>query len=136
MIKFQGLVPSTFVLLLTLSLCSAENDVFSSTGYAQIECLRVPPLEFAGAAKTAVDLVRKAGALVSKFDKKFGNSRVGHAILDCLDLLDSASEELSWIISASQNPNGIKLLHLFFFFFLKSYTFSFSSPFCHAKSFF
>ncbi|CAN7099746.1 probable pectinesterase/pectinesterase inhibitor 32 [Brassica rapa] len=106
MIKLGGLVSSTFFLLLTLSLCSAQNDVFSSTGYVQIECLRVPPLEFAGAAKTAVDLVRKAGALVSKFDKKFGNSRMGHAILDCLDLLDSASEELSWIISASQNPNG------------------------------
>lgn len=113
MMKLRGRVSSTFFLLLALSLCSAEKDVVSSTGYVQIECLRVPPLEFAGAAKTAVDLVRKAGALVSKFDKKFGNSRVGHAILDCLDLLDSASEELSWIICASQSPNGIKVLHLF-----------------------
>ncbi|CAE6074864.1 unnamed protein product [Arabidopsis arenosa] len=71
-----------------------------------MECLKVPPLEFAQAAKTVVDAIQKAVAIVSKFDKKLGKSRVSNAILDCVDLLDSAAEELSWIISASQNPNG------------------------------
>lgn len=108
MAKLREAVSSIFFLFLVLSLCSAnKEEAFSSTGYVEMECLSVPPLEFAGAAKIAVDAIRKAGALVSKFDKKVGNSRVGNAILDCVDLLDSASEELSWIISASQNPNGI-----------------------------
>uniref|UniRef100_A0A1J3CUA2 Pectinesterase n=1 Tax=Noccaea caerulescens TaxID=107243 RepID=A0A1J3CUA2_NOCCA len=107
MAKLREAVSSIFFLSLVLSLCSAnKEEAFSSTGYVEMECLSVPPLEFAGAAKIAVDAIRKAGALVSKFDKKVGNSRVGNAILDCVDLLDSASEELSWIISASQNPNG------------------------------
>lgn len=105
-------------LFLILSMCSAYKEAFSYTGVMQIECLRVPPLEFAGAAKTAVDAIKKGGALVSKFDKKVGKSRVAIAILDCVDLLDSASEELSWIISASQNPNGINTYTFYFLFFL------------------
>ncbi|KFK33850.1 hypothetical protein AALP_AA5G068300 [Arabis alpina] len=99
-------LPIIFLLFVIISLCSANKEAFSSTGVVQMECLTVPPLEFAGAAKTAVEAIRKAVALVSKFDKKVGKSRVSNAILDCVDLLDSASEELSWIISASQNPNG------------------------------
>ncbi|CAN8268357.1 unnamed protein product [Cochlearia groenlandica] len=95
-----------FFFFAMLSLCSSNKVDFSSTNYVQIKCLKVPPLEFAGAANTAVDAVRKAVAIVSKFDKKVGKSRVANAIFDCVDLLDSASEELSWIISASQDPNG------------------------------
>lgn len=95
-----------FLFLIIISLCSAHKEAFSSTDLVQMECLRVPPLEFAEAAKTVVDAITKAVAIVSKFDKKAGKSRVSNAIVDCVDLLDSAAEELSWIISASQSPNG------------------------------
>lgn len=107
MAKFRQMGSSIFFFfLITVSLCSAHKEAFSSTGLVQMECLKVPPLEFAQAAKTVVDAIQKAVAIVSKFDKKVGKSRVSNAILDCVDLLDSAAEELSWIISASQNPNG------------------------------
>ncbi|KAG7559541.1 Invertase/pectin methylesterase inhibitor domain superfamily [Arabidopsis thaliana x Arabidopsis arenosa] len=107
MAKFRQMGSSIFFFfLIIISLCSARKEAFSSTGLVQMECLKVPPLEFADAAKTVVDAIQKAVAIVSKFDKKVGKSRVSNAILDCVDLLDSAAEELSWIISASQNPNG------------------------------
>lgn len=104
--KFRQVGSPILFLFLVFTLCSANKEAFSSTGLVQMECLSVPSSEFAEAAKTVIDAITKAGAIVSKFDRKLGKSRVSNAILDCVDLLDSAAEELSWIISASQNPNG------------------------------
>ncbi|XP_010503036.1 PREDICTED: probable pectinesterase/pectinesterase inhibitor 32 [Camelina sativa] len=106
MTTFRQVGSPIFFLFLTISLCSAHKEAVSSNGLVQMECFRVPSSEFAEAAKTVIDAIQKAGAIVSKFDKKVGKSRVSNAILDCVDLLDSAAVELSWIISASQNPNG------------------------------
>ncbi|PPS06288.1 hypothetical protein GOBAR_AA14353 [Gossypium barbadense] len=36
----------------------------------------------------------------------FGDFRLSNAISDCLDLLDISADQLSWSLSASQNPNG------------------------------
>ncbi|GMI97885.1 hypothetical protein like AT3G43270 [Hibiscus trionum] len=62
--------------------------------------------EFAGALRTTIDAVRQVVPVVSQFGNLFGDFRLSNAISDCLDLLDFSADQLSWSLSASQNPTG------------------------------
>ncbi|XP_010541676.1 PREDICTED: probable pectinesterase/pectinesterase inhibitor 32 [Tarenaya hassleriana] len=91
---------------ITLALSLVAASAKGESGFVQNECLRVPTSEFVGAARAAVDAMRKAGGFLSRFQKKTGDFRMANSILDCLDLLDVACDVLSWSIDASLNPNG------------------------------
>ncbi|KAI3447261.1 hypothetical protein Pfo_003926 [Paulownia fortunei] len=45
-------------------------------------------------------------SMVSQFAGMFGDFRLSNAVSDCLDLMDLSVDQLSWTLSASQNPNG------------------------------
>ncbi|XVF48814.1 hypothetical protein PTKIN_Ptkin03bG0218600 [Pterospermum kingtungense] len=91
------------VFLVALCLCTSYAK---SEGFLEAECLNVPTAEFVGSLRATIDAIRKASSIVSKFGKVFGDFRLTNAISDCLDLLDFSADELSWSMSASQNPHG------------------------------
>ncbi|OAY54171.1 pectinesterase/pectinesterase inhibitor PPE8B [Manihot esculenta] len=102
-------VPLLFVfLLLVLIVGSVPCDASSRSrsDYLQNECLKVPISEFVGSARTTIVLIRNVASTISKFGNFLGNFRLTNAIADCLDLLDFSADELSWSMSASQNPKG------------------------------
>ncbi|KDP33983.1 hypothetical protein JCGZ_07554 [Jatropha curcas] len=78
----------------------------SRSDYLQNECLKVPISDFVGSLKSIIDVVTDVTSTISKFGNFFGDFRLGNAITDCLDLLELSADELSWSISASQNPKG------------------------------
>ncbi|KAJ8562442.1 hypothetical protein K7X08_011733 [Anisodus acutangulus] len=79
--------------------CGAED-------FFQSECLEVPASEFVGSVKSTIDTVRQVTSIVSKFASFFGDFRLSNAISDCLDLLELSADELTWTLTASQNPKG------------------------------
>lgn len=81
--------------------CGAED-----LSFLQPECLNVPASEFVGSVKSTIDTVRQVTSIVSKFVSFFGDFRLSNAISDCLDLLDLSADELTWTLTASQNPKG------------------------------
>ncbi|KAM7274767.1 hypothetical protein ACFE04_016633 [Oxalis oulophora] len=74
--------------------------------YLQAECLNVPTSQFLSSLQSTISGVRQVTSLVSKYGNIFGDFRLSNAITDCLDLLDSTSDDLTWTVSASQNPKG------------------------------
>lgn len=82
--------------------CRAED-----LSFLQSECLKVPASEFVGSVKSTIDTVRQVTSIVSKFVSFFGDFRLSNAISDCLDLLDLSADELTWTLTASQNPKGM-----------------------------
>ncbi|KAK8503221.1 hypothetical protein V6N11_066486 [Hibiscus sabdariffa] len=95
------------VSFVALCFCTSSN-AGSSNDFLGAECLTVPAAEFAGSLRTTIDAVRKVTPIVSQFGNLFGDFRLSNAISDCLDLLDFSADELSWSLSASQNPTGNK----------------------------
>uniref|UniRef100_A0A5B6YM53 Pectinesterase n=1 Tax=Davidia involucrata TaxID=16924 RepID=A0A5B6YM53_DAVIN len=95
---------STLLILILMILWAP----FGSSGpdYLDAECLEVPVSEFVSSLKSTIDVVQQVTSIVSKFANAFGDFRLSNAISDCLDLLDLSSDELSWTLSASQNPSG------------------------------
>lgn len=79
---------------------------------SEFDNLKVPAAEFVGSIRSTVDIIRQVMSIVSQFSGAFGDFRLSNAVSDCLDLMDLSVDQLSWTVSASQNPNGI-----FFFFF-------------------
>ncbi|KAB2019735.1 hypothetical protein ERO13_D07G017600v2 [Gossypium hirsutum] len=92
--------------LVALCLCTSSNASSTTNEFLETECLKVPATEFIGSLKTTIDAIRKATSVVSQFGGFFHDFRLSNAISDCLDLLDSSADELSWTMSASQNPNA------------------------------
>ncbi|XP_059288046.1 pectinesterase/pectinesterase inhibitor PPE8B-like [Lycium ferocissimum] len=92
--------------LLVLLLCITCPLVRCGEDYFQSECLEVPTSEFVGSVKSTIDTVRQVTSMVSKFASFFGDFRLSNAISDCLDLLELSADELSWTLTASQNPKG------------------------------
>lgn len=113
---------SLLVLLVALYLCCTSYATSSSDDFLGAECLNVPAAEFVGSLRTTIDAVRKVTSIVSQLGGFFGDFRLSNAISDCLDLLDFSADELSWTLSASQNPKGTLLclssLRIFLFLFL------------------
>jgi pectinesterase len=97
---------SLFLLLLTffLPVCTARAS--SITDDLQNNCLKVPVNQFVGSLTSTLDIIRDVISIISNFGNVFGDIRLTNAITDCLDLLDFSADELSWSMSASQNPNG------------------------------
>lgn len=87
--------------------CGTTADV------PQAECLKISTSEFASAVKNTIDAVQGVASILSQFAPAIGDFRLSNAISDCLDLLDFSSDELSWSLSASQNPKGTPFLHSF-----------------------
>ncbi|EOY30123.1 hypothetical protein QUC31_020423 [Theobroma cacao] len=97
---------SLLVLLVALYLCCTSYATSSSDDFLGAECLNVPAAEFVGSLRTTIDAVRKVTSIVSQLGGFFGDFRLSNAISDCLDLLDFSADELSWTLSASQNPKA------------------------------
>lgn len=83
-----------------LSFASASNS-------SEFDYLKVPASEFVGSVKSTIDIIRQVMSIVSQFSGAFGDFRLGNAVSDCLDLMDLSVDQLSWTLSASQNPNGM-----------------------------
>ncbi|KAF2285097.1 hypothetical protein GH714_037869 [Hevea brasiliensis] len=101
--------PSLFIFLfLVLIVVSTPYEASSRirSDYLQNECLKVPIYEFVGSLKTTIDTIQDVTSTISNFGNFVGNFRLTNAITDCLDLLDFSADELSWSMSASQNPKG------------------------------
>ncbi|KAI4312997.1 hypothetical protein MLD38_037779 [Melastoma candidum] len=72
--------------------------------FLQAECLTVPNSQFTSSLLATIDVLTQVTSIVSQFTGFFGDFRVSNAVADCLDLLDSTVDELSWSVSAAQNP--------------------------------
>ncbi|PON39203.1 Pectinesterase inhibitor domain containing protein [Trema orientale] len=95
------------VLLLCVLISTSFVVVRSNTeDFLEPECLKVTKYEFTNSVNTIVDVIRQVVSTLSQFGNFFGDFRVSNAVSDCLDLLDSSAEELSWTVSATQNPKG------------------------------
>jgi pectinesterase len=97
---------SLFLLLLTFFLPVCTAHASSITDDLQNNCLKVPVNQFVGSLTSTLDIIRDVISIISNFGNVFGDIRLTNAITDCLDLLDFSADELSWSMSASQNPNG------------------------------
>ncbi|XP_057985783.1 pectinesterase/pectinesterase inhibitor PPE8B isoform X2 [Hevea brasiliensis] len=103
--SLPSLLLSLFVVLILVSTpCAASSRTRSE--YLRNEFLKVPISEFVGSLKTAIDIIQDVTSTISNFGNFFGDFRLSNAITDCLDLLDFSADELSWTMSASQNPKG------------------------------
>lgn len=100
----------TFMLILCMrtavAATSRTDDLLSS------ECLKVPSSEFVDTVKTTIGAVQKVATNISPFVNAFGDLRLSNAISDCLDLLDLSVDQLSWAVSAIQNPKGILIINI------------------------
>ncbi|WJX36814.1 pectinesterase [Trifolium repens] len=101
--KTQPYTITTFIfffLLLTL-----PHSTSASTDFVAPTCLRVTPTKFVDSAKEVITILERVTSILSGFNV-FGHSSLSNAISDCLELLDMSAEQLSWSMSASQNPKG------------------------------
>lgn len=98
--KVLGLL---FLVLFSAPFVSASE---TSADFLQPACLKVAKSEFASSIGDVIDIIRQVSSTLSQFATLFGDFRLSNAVSDCLDLLDSTSEDLSWTVSATQNPNG------------------------------
>ncbi|XVF88967.1 hypothetical protein PTKIN_Ptkin19aG0093900 [Pterospermum kingtungense] len=95
------------LLLFSVALCLCTSYATSSgNDFLGAEPLNVPADQFAGSLRTTIDVIRQATSIFSQFGNFFGDFRLSNAISDCLDLLDFSADQLSWSLSASQNPKG------------------------------
>lgn len=85
------------VAILTCASCGKSSE---------FDNLKVPVPEFVGSIRSTVGIIRQVMSIVSQFSGAFGDFRVSNAVSDCLDLMDLSVDQLSWTVSASQNPNG------------------------------
>ncbi|KAF3439752.1 hypothetical protein FNV43_RR18030 [Rhamnella rubrinervis] len=92
-------------LVVGLLLCACCGSG-TAADVVQAECLKVSTSEFAGTVKDTIDAVQQVASILSQFANAFGDFRLSNAISDCLDLLEFSSDELSWSLSATQNPKG------------------------------
>ncbi|GLT61208.1 hypothetical protein SLA2020_339300 [Shorea laevis] len=101
------MAPSFITKLLMLILCICPSFAISSrTDFLPSECLMVPTSEFVNSVKDTIDAVQQVASIISPFVNLFGDLRLSSAISDCLDLLELSSDELTWSLSATQNPKG------------------------------
>lgn len=91
-----------FFFVVFASVLSSSN----SSDYVDSECLAVSTSSFISSLTTAISVIREVVPIISGFSSLLGDSRLSHAVSDCLDLLDFSSDELSWSVSATQSPNG------------------------------
>ncbi|KAH9652947.1 putative pectinesterase/pectinesterase inhibitor 44 [Citrus sinensis] len=96
-----------FIFIFLVSAVSLSSSSNAGSEYSQAECLKVPASSFMSSLKTTVDAIQQVVPVISNFANLFGDFRLTNAISDCLDLLDFSADELSWSISASQNPNDL-----------------------------
>ncbi|XP_027338375.1 pectinesterase/pectinesterase inhibitor PPE8B-like [Abrus precatorius] len=94
----------TFVFsFLLVSLCTP----FVHSGF---ECLRVSPSQFLHSARTVVGVLQDVNSTLlselTNVNNNVHNFRLSDAISACLDLLDLSADQLSWSISAIENPQG------------------------------
>ncbi|XP_030538531.1 pectinesterase/pectinesterase inhibitor PPE8B [Rhodamnia argentea] len=102
---------SAVIVFLAFLCCSARSGGSSprsaaAPGLLQTECLTVPSSQFLSSLRSTVQVLRQVIGIVSQFGTVFGDFRLSNAVSDCLDLLDFSTDELSWSISAAQNPSG------------------------------
>ncbi|KAI6679809.1 hypothetical protein NL676_033690 [Syzygium grande] len=102
---------SAIVISLAILLCcfASSGDGAPSSGPPDLlprECLTVPSSQFLSSLRSTVEVLRQVAGIVSQFGTVFRDFRLSNAVSDCLDLLDFSVDELSWSISAAQNPSG------------------------------
>ncbi|XP_028787025.1 pectinesterase/pectinesterase inhibitor PPE8B [Neltuma alba] len=62
--------------------------------------------QFVSSVSQVLRVLNQVVSILSRFADFSGDSRLSHAISDCLDLLDLSSDDLSFSASASQSPRG------------------------------
>ncbi|KAL0426737.1 UNVERIFIED_CONTAM: Pectinesterase/pectinesterase inhibitor PPE8B [Sesamum latifolium] len=97
------LLKTLFLVVLSCAAFTAGKP--SSSNFVPSEYLGVPASEFVGTVRSTIDIIRQVISMVSQFGGGFGDFRLTNAISDCLDLMDLSMDQLSWTLSASQNPN-------------------------------
>ncbi|XP_073141527.1 pectinesterase/pectinesterase inhibitor PPE8B-like [Henckelia pumila] len=70
------------------------------------ELFYVPASEIASSVTFAIDLIRQVTSILSDVAGIFGDFRLSNAVADCQDLMDFSLDQLSWTLSASENPNS------------------------------
>ncbi|KAL5065680.1 hypothetical protein RYX36_027417 [Vicia faba] len=95
----------TFVFFF-LMLSPPHFTASASTDFNGSVCLKVSPLKFISSVEEVITIIQQVTSILSRFNGVFGHSRLSTAVSDCLDLLDLSADQLSWSLSASQNPKG------------------------------
>lgn len=107
-VRYRSTLACSFCCLFFLALCS---PLTAATDFAGSACLGVSPTQFAGSLTQVITAIKQLASILSRFSMPFADFRLATAIADCLDLFDISSDVLSWALSASQNPKGIKSKH-------------------------
>ncbi|KAH6797988.1 pectin methylesterase 44 [Perilla frutescens var. hirtella] len=97
---------STFLKTLFLVAILSCASCGKSSPSSEFDNLKVPASEFVGSVRSTIDIIRQVISIVSQFSGAFGDFRLSNAVSDCLDLMDLSVDQLSWTVSASQNPKG------------------------------
>ncbi|XP_073016202.1 pectinesterase/pectinesterase inhibitor PPE8B-like [Primulina eburnea] len=79
---------------------------FGRSDHVESELFYVPASEIASSVTFATDLIRQVTSILSEFAGAFGDFRLSNAVSDCQDLMDFSLDQLSWTLSASENPNS------------------------------
>ncbi|CAJ1975703.1 unnamed protein product [Sphenostylis stenocarpa] len=80
---------------------------FIPSEFARLHSLEVSPSEFIGSVRTIGDVLQNVtSTLKSESINVESEFPLSDAVLACLELLDLSADELSWSISAVQNPQG------------------------------
>lgn len=95
-----------FFISCSSSTFASSSDEEANLKLLQSQCLAVPSSAFISSLKSTIDVLRGTMSVVSQFTKVFNDFRLSNAISDCLELLDFAADDLSWSLSAIQNPKG------------------------------
>ena len=103
-----------FFISCSSSTFASSSDEEANLKLLQSQCLAVPSSAFITSLKSTIDVLRGTMSVVSQFTKVFNDFRLSNAISDCLELLDFAADDLSWSLSAIQNPKGIYKYGTFF----------------------
>ncbi|XP_073032205.1 pectinesterase/pectinesterase inhibitor PPE8B-like [Primulina eburnea] len=91
-------------ILFVVTLCTLAG--FGRSDHVESELFYVPASEIASSVTFAIDLIRQVTSILSEFAGAFGDFRLSNAVSDCQDLMDFSLDQLSWTLSASENPNS------------------------------
>ncbi|KZV40470.1 hypothetical protein F511_41832 [Dorcoceras hygrometricum] len=90
--------------LFVVTLCTLAG--FGRSDDVESELFYVPASEIVSSVTFAIGLIRQVTSILSEFAGAFGDFRLSTAVSDCQDLMDFSLDQLSWTLSASDNPNS------------------------------
>ncbi|GAB4838064.1 hypothetical protein Ancab_027594 [Ancistrocladus abbreviatus] len=100
------------VVLAVMIMVAPPQNAGATAEFQELEYLGVPNSLFGSTLVSAIDGISEAISIVSKFVEGVGDFRLSNAISDCVDLLDSSTDELSWTLAASQTGKASGTGHM------------------------